>query len=176
MSTILSKMRWFKCLILCVGHLIVHLSLAFIQVSDETMKEESKNFLKWFAIIMGSGCLSIGFFSYLLVLPVMTCLKKSKLKTHFMVLFVTSCYFANLSVMLWGLQHVLIQSTVNQCYAVSGHIGLVFGLLVLYDNMKGESTKELYERVLDELDDELELGTVSNKIGIDDDDVQRVRD
>jgi len=40
--------------------------------------------------------------------------------------------------------------------------------------MKGESTKDLYERVLDELDDELELGTMcSNTIGVPDDDVQR---
>tara|TARA_B110001452_G_C14899045_1_gene314223 strand:- start:334 stop:459 length:126 start_codon:yes stop_codon:yes gene_type:complete len=41
--------------------------------------------------------------------------------------------------------------------------------------MRGESTKDLYERVLDELDDELELGTVDNKIGIEDTDVQRLR-
>ena len=41
--------------------------------------------------------------------------------------------------------------------------------------MRGESTKDLYERVLDELDDELELGEMgSNKIGIEDSDIQRL--
>ena len=37
--------------------------------------------------------------------------------------------------------------------------------------MRGESVKDLYERCLDELDDEFELG--SNRVGLRDDDVQR---
>jgi len=39
--------------------------------------------------------------------------------------------------------------------------------------MRGASTKELYERVLDELDEELEM--TNNVIGFQDNDIQRDR-
>jgi len=125
-------MRWFKCLILFVGHILVQLSLVFITLSDEEqIKEEQKHFFKWFGVILGTGTLSVAFFTYLLVIPFFSCSKKSKLRSHLLIVFVSFIYFISLSVMLWGLQHVLIRSTVLQCYAVSGQIGLVFGLLVL---------------------------------------------
>lgn len=153
---------------------MIMISLAFITVSDKVLEEEKNSFLKWFGIVLGTGIATMATGGYLIALPIFTCLKKNKLRAHFMILFVAMIYFINLSLMLWALQHMLVQATVMQCYAVSGQIGLVFGLLVLYDNMRGESTKDLYERVLDELDDELELGTMgSSTIGIEDDDVQR---
>jgi len=124
-------MRWFKCLVLCVGHILVNLSLAFIPVSDETLKEEQHHFLKWFSISLGSALLTVVFGAYVVVLPIFKCLKINKLRAHLVIVFVSILYFVNLSVMLWGLQHFLVQATIMQCYAVSGQIGLVFGLLVL---------------------------------------------
>ena len=165
-------MRWFKCLLLGLGHMLVNLSLAFITVPDDTVHKESKHFFKWFGIVIGTMVGTVLAGGYLIALPIFPCLKKSKNRAHVMILFVAILYFINLSLMLWALQHILVQSTVIQCYSMSGQIGLVFGLLVLYDNMRGESTKDLYERCMTELDDELELGE-TNKIGIDDDDLQR---
>ena len=162
-------------MVLCVGHIMVNLSLAFIPVSDKTLKEEQHHFLKWFCISLGSCLLTVVFGAYVVVLPIFKCLKINKVLAHLVIVFVSILYFNALSVMLWALQHILVQATIMQCYGVSGQIGLVFGLLVLYDNMRGESTKDLYERVLNELDDELELGEMcSNKIGIDDSDVHRL--
>jgi len=124
-------MRWFKCLVLCVGHLLVMLSLAFITVSDEVLENEKKHFLKWFGMIMGTGLATIICGSYLIALPILTCIKKSKIRVHFFIVFTSICYFINLSLLLWALQHMLTQATIMQCYVVSGQIGLVFGLLVL---------------------------------------------
>ena len=75
--------------------------------------------------------------------------------------------------MLWGLQHIVVHATALACYSMSGQIGLVFGILIIYDNMRGESTKDLYERVLDELDDEMDEFGHDNKVGLDDVDIQR---
>lgn len=167
-------MRWFKCLVLCVGHIMVHLSLAFIPVSDETLKYALEHeFLKWIGISISTGFISMSLAAYLVALPITECLKRNRNSAHCVIMVVAMLYFANLSIMLWAMQHMLIQSTVIQCYTVSGQIGLVFGLLVLYDNMKGENVKDLYERVLEELDDELEM--TSNKVGIEDNDLQRER-
>jgi hypothetical protein len=153
-------------------------SLAFITVSDKTLKNEKKHFLKWFGIIMGTGIATMISGAYLIAIPVASCMKKRKTLTHLMIGLTAIVYFICLSIMLWGLQHIVIHATAVQCYSMSGQIGLVFGLLVLYDSMKGENVAELYERVLTELDDELEMDDfghdrTSNKVGIDDTDLQR---
>mgnify|MGYP003646628464 CR=1 FL=1 len=124
-------MRWFKCLILCLGHLLVMISLAFVTVTDEELKTAKHNFLKWFLIAVGNAFLTLMFGSYVIALPLLTCLKKNKMRAHLMIVFVAIFYFTALSIMLWALQHIFIQSTVIQCYAISGQIGLVFGLFVL---------------------------------------------
>jgi len=62
--------------------------------------------------------------------------------------------------------------TVSECFSAFCEVKQLNYFSNRYDKMRGASTKELYERVLDELDDELEL---VNKVGFDDDDLQRDR-
>jgi len=131
MDNYFKSMRWFKCLVLCLGHILVNLSLAIITVSDEALKEEKDHFFKWFGICIGTFSGSAILASYLIALPIFSCLKKNKVRVHFAILFIAFFYFVNFSVFLWALQHMVIQTTAMQCYAVSGQIGLVFGLLVL---------------------------------------------
>jgi len=63
--------------------------------------------------------------------------------------------------------------TVSESFFAAFFFCVQFFFFNRYDKMRGASTKELYERVLDELDDELELA--NNTVGIIDDDVQRDR-
>ena len=164
-------MRWFKCLLLCCGHILLNLSLAFVTFGGEQSENNNRIFWKWFSIAIVTAITTVVFGAYLIALPIFNCLKKSKFRAYLVSVVVFLLYIFSLGIFLWALQHLLKKRTVEQCYYLSGQIGLVFGLLLLYDNMKGESTADLYERVLDELDDELEFG--NNKVGIEDDDVQR---
>ena len=165
-------MRWAKCLVLSVGHILTMLSMAVITVSEDTIKNERDHFLKWFGIIMGTGACFLCSGAYLIAMPIASCMKKRKTLTYIMIVITSIVYFASLSVMLWALQRIVVHTTALACYTMSGQIGLVFGILIIYDNMRGESTKDLYERVLDELDDEMdEFG--DNRVGITDVDLQR---
>ena len=125
-------MRWVKCLLLCLGHILVNLSLVFVTVSDEALRvERNYHFFKWVGLVLATATITLITGAYLIALPVLKCLKQSKLRSYTVLSVVSIFYFISLSVMLWALQHLLIQPTVMQCYAVSGQIGLVFGLLVL---------------------------------------------
>ena len=164
-------MRSFKCLGLSLGHIIVGLSLAFVDVSDQTLQNEQQHFLKWFGMTMATGFAATVCVAYIVAMPLTQFLKIKPFRAYLVAAFMSLVYFVFLGVFLWSLQHVLIQPTVVQTYSVCAQIGLIFGMLVLYDSMRGQSTKELYERVMDELDEELEMGTLT--VGEPDTDVQR---
>jgi len=125
-------MRWFKCLVLCVGHIFVNISLAFIVVSDESLQYSiNHHFLWWIFVTLGSAIGVIIFASYIIAMPVLKCLKNNLGCAHVIIVLISVLYFISFSGMLYGMQHMLVQTTIMQCYAVSGQIGLVFGLLVL---------------------------------------------
>jgi len=150
------------------------LSMAFITVSEKTMVDDRKHhFWKWFGIIIGTGALTIAAGSYLVAMPVTSCMKKRKTLTHLTIMLTATVYFICMSFMLWGLQHVVVHTTALACYSTSGQIGLVFGILILYDNMRGASTSELYDRVLTELDEEMDEFGHDTRCGVPDTDIQR---
>jgi len=125
-------MRWFKCLVLCVGHIFVNISLAFIVVSDESLENSRNHHVMWWIFVtLGSSIGVVTFATYLIMLPILQCLKNNKIRAHVVILCVSMLYFISFSGMLYGMQHMFVQTTIMQCYAVSGQIGLVFGLLVL---------------------------------------------
>jgi len=168
-------MRWAKCLVLSVGHILITLSMVFITVSEQTMKNDRQHhFMKWFGIILGTGSLAVISGAYLIAMPVTLCMRKRKILTYLTIVITSIVYFICLSFMLWGLQHIVVHATALACYSMSGQIGLVFGILILYDSMRGESTKDLYERVLTELDEEMdEFGHDTTRCGVTDTDIQR---
>lgn len=162
-------MRWFKCLLLAAAHTAIHLSVIWVPRPNTDGDNE---FLKWFFVAMGSmvGTVCVGL--YVIMMPFKI---RQLWKNRFLIMLSIAVYTAFLSIMLWAFQAIVDRDTVLEVYSVAGTIGLIFGLLVLYDKMKGESTQDLYERVMEQLGDDVELDDLEcNKIGIDDDDVHRL--
>ena len=161
-------MRTFKCLLLCVGHLAVFLSISLLPDIRDYFDNPVVDIILscFFAVFL----FWIG--AYIVLMPLLRCTKYNTRIAHIFATGAIVVYTICLSLLFVFIAHVIPAHFLQELSVLAGNVGLGFALLVVYDNMRGAPIKDTYNELMYQLE-AIELSTNSTSCGLEDDDVQR---
>jgi len=139
-------MRTFKCLAIALAHVVTHLTLFFFPHGNNETLDLNIGVLfgSLFGTLLFSGAtISVNF------------KKRRKVCNRTVIVLFATLYCCSLTALLWSLRHFLSEHFADHVYSTSGNIGLIFLVLVVYENMQ-INTEELYDKVLQQMVDEEE--------------------
>jgi hypothetical protein len=136
------------------------LSLPFVKVGV-TQKGDYR--VKWLFVMGGCSMLFVCNAAYFVRLPVFSKVKENYTRIMQALLLSWLVYFVTLSLILVSVQVWFSEQSALTCYTLSGQVGLVFGLLLVYDSMNTD-TREYYDLVMQDLDQEIAQNNEMQKL------------
>lgn len=137
-------MRTLKCILLCIGHISVYLSITW----TPHIQDYFDNQLADFVIAVGLALL-LGIVAAYIVFSTFS--QQRSWLTHVAIYASVMLYTVLLALIVVFLAPLTPERILHEFNLICGNIGVMFGVLVVYDNMKGAPIRDTYNDLMFEL-------------------------
>jgi len=141
------QMRTFKCILLCIGHIAVYLSITWTPDIQNYFDNPFTDI--GIAIVLSALLMVIGV--YIVVLPSSKLLTDDSKLAHIVAFIVILLYSALLVLLFMFVAPVIPERILHEFNLICGNVGVAFAVLVVYDNMKGAPIRDKYNDIMFEL-------------------------